>query len=198
MLDDRQRALADRIFEQAVALPPEQRTDLLARACPDPQVRDEIQSLLRFSSRPLHTLEDAVRVYAKDVVRRELAPSSALGRYRIERVTGVGGFGAVYEAFDTVRGEPVALKTLHAMDPAAGARLKREFRVLAGISHPNLVELYELAFDGSAPYFTMELIRGCDFRAHLESTARLPGGETRFLRCAAQLVTGIQALHDCG
>jgi eukaryotic-like serine/threonine-protein kinase len=74
---------------------------------------------------------------------------------------GEGGMGVVYEAFDRDRGIPVALKTLRRVSPTALYLFKQEFRSIAGISHPNLVALYEL-FAGSPEnwFFTMQLLRG--------------------------------------
>ncbi len=69
--------------------------------------------------------------------------------------------GVVYEAFDEDRGIPVALKTLRRVSPTALYLFKQEFRSIAGISHPNLVAIYEL-FAGSPEnwFFTMQLLRG--------------------------------------
>ena len=54
----------------------------------------------------------------------------------------------------------VALKALKQVDATAVARLKNEFRSLAGLSHPNLITLYDLFCDGELWFFTMELIEG--------------------------------------
>jgi serine/threonine protein kinase len=87
----------------------------------------------------------------------------ATHRYRIERELGRGGMGIVYQAFDIERGVRVALKALTQSDAINIYRLKNEFRQLSDLSHPNLVSLHELTFDGEQWFFTMELIDGVSF-----------------------------------
>lgn len=86
--------------------------------------------------------------------------------------------GVVYEAFDEDRGIPVALKTLRRVSPTALYLFKQEFRTIAGISHPNLVALYEL-FAGSPEnwFFTMQLLRGEGLLDSLRSDAMPPAFE---------------------
>jgi hypothetical protein len=84
-------------------------------------------------------------------------------RFRVDGLLGAGGMGFVYKAFDDERGVRVALKVLKNVGEAALRRLKTEFRALADLSHPNLVQLYELfAAEGEIPFLTMELIDGVD------------------------------------
>ncbi len=88
---------------------------------------------------------------------------SGTERYRVVRRLGAGGMGIVYEAFDTVLGRPVALKTLRNLDAAAIYRLKREFRALADVTHPGLATLHELVSAGGQWFIAMELVDGVDF-----------------------------------
>jgi serine/threonine protein kinase len=84
-------------------------------------------------------------------------------RYKIERELGRGGMGVVYQAYDLERHTRVALKALTQTDALNIYRLKNEFRQLSDLSHPNLVSLHELTFDGDQWFFTMELIDGVTF-----------------------------------
>jgi hypothetical protein len=85
-------------------------------------------------------------------------------RFRVLELLGQGGMGAVYHVLDQELGREVALKTL--LEPG-GHELKEEFRKLAGVLHPNLVELYELFARGDECFFTMELVEGAPFLDHV-------------------------------
>ncbi len=113
-------------------------------------------------------------------------------RFELQRRIGAGGMGEVYEAYDRVSGETVALKTLAYADGDTLIRFKREFRALQSTSHPNLVSLRELVCDQDRWFFTMELVRG---RHLLEYVGR----DTARLRAVLpQLVHGLRVLHDAG
>ena len=88
-------------------------------------------------------------------------------RYEVVRRIGAGGMGVVYEAEDRERGQRVALKTIPNPGVEQVYQLKREFRVLADLSHPNLVVLYDLVVDRDACFFTMELVDGDDLLGYL-------------------------------
>lgn len=120
-----------------------------------------------------------------------LQPGALLGegRFCVQRCLGRGAMGYVYAVSDRERARPLALKTLRLQSPEAAYALKREFRALSDIAHPNLVRLHELFVDGFNAFFTMDLVEGVPFdriaREHLE-------------RALTQLVWALHALHEAG
>src|SRR5688500_158573 len=99
--------------------------------------------------------------------RETAAPFEGTERFQVMGRAGGGAMGTVYRAYDREHDSVVALKLLRRGDPAALLRFKNEFRALADVSHPNLVTLYELVCEGDVWFFTMELIDGVDFLAHV-------------------------------
>ncbi|MEO7731660.1 MAG: serine/threonine-protein kinase, partial [Kofleriaceae bacterium] len=93
--------------------------------------------------------------------------ASSIDRYQVVRRIGAGGMGVVYEADDLERGQKIALKTISNPDVEKIYQLKREFRALADLSHPNLVALYDLVVAADSCFFTMELLDGDDLLTYL-------------------------------
>jgi len=116
-------------------------------------------------------------------------------RFQILRRLGSGGMGVVYAARDHHRDEVVALKTLRWTDAHAIYRLKKEFRTLADIAHPNLVTLYELVGEGDHWFFTMELVDGSGF---LEFVRPAEVDAARLRAALIQLAQGLAAIHRAG
>jgi tetratricopeptide (TPR) repeat protein len=139
------------------------------------------------------------------LLRRPVLPvgtSLAGGRLSALRHIGEGGMGVVYEAFDSERRARVALKTLVQLDASSVYRLKNEFRALADVRHPNLVQLHELFADGASWFFTMELIDGERFdrwvRPTTEGANGAPLDEARLRDALPHLLAAIEAIHAAG
>jgi serine/threonine protein kinase/tetratricopeptide (TPR) repeat protein len=89
-------------------------------------------------------------------------------RYHIVRELGRGGMGVVYLGRDLRLDMDVAIKFRGVTHSDATLWLKREFRAVASLRHPNLVELYELVAHEHSCYFTMEYLPGLDPRSWVE------------------------------
>ncbi|HSO31111.1 MAG TPA: protein kinase [Labilithrix sp.] len=114
------------------------------------------------------------------------------GRFIIEREVGRGGVGIVYRAMDEVTGAPVALKVIaiHGVDAGEEARFGREGRVLAGLSHPNIVRVVAFGqLDEGQPYVAMEWLDGEDI-AQRQKRAPLTLGQAVVVVSVVLGVTG--------
>ena len=103
------------------------------------------------------------------------AQPPAVGRYRIDGRVGAGGMGVVYRAHDPDLDRPVAVKLLHAdaaSDDTARARMLREARALAKLSHPNVITVYDVGTAGDQVFVAMELVHGDDLRRWLSDGSR--------------------------
>ena len=91
------------------------------------------------------------------------SPLAAFGRFTLTSCLGEGGSGTVYRAIDGDTSAVVALKVLRDAGAASLFLFKREFRALAGVAHPNLVQLHQLLHEQGTWFLTMELVEGSDF-----------------------------------
>ena len=124
-----------------------------------------------------------------------LEPGTELcrGRYAVQRELGRGGMGIVYAVRDEEQRRDVALETLTRRSPTAIYRIKREFRGLSDVVHPNLVRLHELFEDQGRWCFTLELVPGNTFLRALRGAPR-----AALHSALRQLAKGIAALHEAG
>jgi serine/threonine protein kinase len=127
-----------------------------------------------------------------------IAPGAELldGRYRLERVIGVGGMASVWLGCDQRLGRPVAVKVLSdtlASDPGYVERFRREARLAAGLSHPNLVKVFDFEPEGR-PALIMEYIEG----GTLADTAGDPETAVEAEALAAQILGALGNIHAAG
>ena len=127
-----------------------------------------------------------------------LAPGHRLGPYQILGTLGAGGMGEVYRARDTTLGRDVAIKVLpdvFATDPERLARLTREARALAALSHPNIAHVHGLDDTGSGRALVMELVEGEDLADRI---ARGPIPAAEAVPIARQIAEALEAAHEHG
>ena len=103
----------------------------------------------------------------------------------------------MYEAIDRESGATVAIKTLHDVTPDALYRLKREFRLLQGLEHPNLCQHYELFEHAGRWFITMECVRG-EQLLHAVRDELGDYDEDRLRDALVQLAEALCALHEAG
>jgi serine/threonine-protein kinase len=103
-----------------------------------------------------------------------LPAGTTLGPYRILEPIGAGGMGEVYRARDARLDRDVAIKVLQAplaTEPGARARFGREAKAVAALSHPGILEIYDVGVEGDICYSVTELLEGETLRARLERGA---------------------------
>lgn len=119
------------------------------------------------------------------------------GRYRLERVIGAGGMGAVYEATQLDLGRKVAVKVLHDVDPRAITRLRQEASTAGTLSCPYVVSIFDFQAQPNEPAFiVMELLVGESLAHRLARTGPLPVPEA--CRVAMEALIGLDAAHRSG
>jgi tetratricopeptide (TPR) repeat protein/predicted Ser/Thr protein kinase len=83
-----------------------------------------------------------------------------LERYELKELIGKGGMGEVWKAWDRTLARPVAVKFLSGGEYSEAKRFMREAHVVARLSHPNIVPVYDFGEVGGRPYLAMQLLEG--------------------------------------
>jgi serine/threonine protein kinase/Tol biopolymer transport system component len=179
---------------------PRDRAAFLDEACAgDLALRAEVESLLAHDP-------DASSLIETPAAAQLLGSSSGaapregteLGPYRLGALLGAGGMGEVYKAADTRLGRDVAIKVLPAFwsgDRDRRARLEREARAIAAVTHPHICALYDVGRDGDVEYLVLEYVEGETLAARLNRGA-MPIGEA--LRVAGEMASALAAAHARG
>lgn len=125
-------------------------------------------------------------------------PRTQLGPYRLEELLGRGGMGVVYRAVDERLGRRVAVKHLPesmAVDERRRCRFPRESTVLARLSHPAIVQIFDLLEIEDGDWIVMEFVPG----STLADRIRLaPISVLEILGIGRQVAEGLAAAHDAG
>jgi len=119
------------------------------------------------------------------------------GRYEILEIIGTGGMAVVYKARCHRLNRLVAIKILKdefARDEEFRRRFRAEGEAVAMLSHPNIVQVYDVSSSETADYIVMELIDGISLKQYMEKRGSLNWKET--LHFAMQIATGLEHAHS--
>ena len=199
-----------------------EREAFLARACAGNEaLRRRLEALLQAHESPDPFLEllaaqpcgddEELRQEVASVVARSPAAGlvpvkpgksslvgTQLGLYEVEELIGAGGMGEVYLARDQKLGRAVALKVLPAessLDSTRLARLEREARMLAALSHSNIATIHGLEESEGTRFLVLELVEGQTLAERLKRGC-IPPKET--LALCRQIAEGLEAAHEKG
>ncbi len=132
-------------------------------------------------------------------VNGRLAENELFGKYRIVRLMGEGGMGAVYEAVHPALKKRFAIKTLLpavAVQQDARARFLREAEAASRINHPNVVAVLDVGTEGDTPYLVMEYLDGETLDALLERRPVLPVADA--IDLMLPVISAVSTGHDHG
>ncbi|MCC7171132.1 MAG: protein kinase, partial [Planctomycetes bacterium] len=128
-------------------------------------------------------------------------PFERLGEFRLIRLLGKGGMGAVYLAEQEFLGRLVALKVIRpelGSFRAAKGRFDREVDAVANLRHPNIVTVFSAGEDQGVPYLVMELVPGRGLNELIEQQGGKPLPLPFALKIAAQIARALHCAHEQG
>ena len=191
----------ERIFNQALSLPPTQRQEFLNQACgSNAELRRQIELMIEsdedtgFLNTPVAAKADSL---FKDDIKQNLT-GSILSHYKILERIGAGGMGEIYLAEDTQLLRKVALKILPAkytQDQDWLQRFRREALAIAKLNHQNIITVFEVAEVDGIHFIATEFVDGITLR-ELLSRGKLELKQS--LEIAIQIATAISAAHAAG
>ena len=126
---------------------------------------------------------------------RVLSAGSRIGPYEVISLLGEGGMGEVYRGRDPRLGREIAIKVLAqdaSKDTEATARLEREARAIAALSHPNIVAVHDVGHDDGTFYVVTELLEGKTLREAIRQAAMT---WRRAVEIGAEVAEGLAAAH---
>lgn len=121
------------------------------------------------------------------------------GRYQLLEKIGEGGMAEVYRGWDSQLRRTVAVKVLKEQltgDSALVQRFRREAQAAAGLSHPNIVNIYDVGVEGNTHFFVMEYLHGKTLKQFIRERGRLPADEA--VAIAARIAEALVQAHAAG
>lgn len=204
-MDLARERLIFRIYEEALALPPAERTAFLEEQCHgDADLLAQVAACLAAATRDATTQEQGLAEVIGDGVAAAVAAIAPtlpnvgddLGKYHLLEQIGRGGMGVVFKAEDRMLRRLVALKMLHRRggdDAGLHQRFEREGRALAALRHPHIVQVYGLEAIDDHLVLVMEYLEGHSLTIPATGMT-LPA----FLATACPLADAVAAAHEAG
>jgi len=131
---------------------------------------------------------------------QQMIRSGKLGKYRLIRRIGTGGMGEIFEAEHTLLNRRCAIKIMHpkwSLHPHLKTRFEREVQVLAGISHPNVVQIHDFGFTNeSIFYYVMEFLDGKNLEQAVIENERLQ--PRKAIEILSQVADALAVIHRGG
>ena len=186
------------VFQQASQRSGEARAAFLQEACSgDPELRDEVRSLLAADAAAGKFIEEAIAGGSTLLEADDpLAGRRILGKYEIQERIGEGGFGAVYRGQDTVLHRQVAIKVCSSRGENIRKRFFREAEIAAGLQHPNITTLHDLGFEEGLPFLVQEFLSGEDLDEAIRRRDSL-STEQR-IHVLTEIARGLEYAHGQG
>jgi serine/threonine-protein kinase len=148
---------------------------------------------------------EAMSALLRDLLRQDTAPGKAafvepapgvmVGRFELVKELGRGGFGVVYEARDVQLRRSVAVKLLRVGGAGLSEQLEREAELVARLSHPNLVTIFDVGLSEHGPYLVLELLQGQTLQQRLDVGPLSP---REAVHVAVEVARGLAYAHADG
>ena len=129
-----------------------------------------------------------------------MSEAHSFGRYRVTGTLGAGAMGEVFAAVDEVLGREVAVKTLRGQGNGLAARLaderfRLEARAIAALTHPSVVQVFDIDLTSDPPYLVMERVAGPSLKERIRQG---PLSEPELRALGIQIANALDAAHARG
>lgn len=203
MTDPARQQRIEALFQKAADLPESERTTFLDAECgDDTALRSRLGRMFCHHDDGMAGFLDSPAAPLLERGEHDVAHelTGQLGRYRIIRLLGEGGMGAVYEAEQDHPRRIVALKVIHRRLATRELlrRFEREAEILGRLQHPGIAHIYDagrLADMGDRPYLAMEIVRGLPLSAYAREQSL---STSQRLDLVARICDAVQHAHDQG
>ena len=201
-MDNKQNQIPE-IYHSARELHGEERARFLEEACgSDADMRRQIQLLLHEDETANSLLDRPAIGMAGELILGSKTPTwmpgTQIGPYQLLSLVGAGGMGAVYRARDTRLDRKVALKLVHShllVDTSMRRRVRSEARAVAGLSHRNIVALFDIGEFQGTDFLVMEYVEGRTLKDVITSGSLSLRDVVHY---GTQIASALSAAHAAG